>query len=489
MKKRVIIFITIVMAGVIPAVAQNYKDSFSTFRKVMKEDFDTFRKKVFDDYDKYLSDVWQEYNAFRGEERNSLPKPVKAPEIENMPEVPTSQSPFRIEPQIIPSSVGKKTVPSIPVVQPAASTKEWDTFKFYGINVKVPKLEMGYYSDIASPEDFAVRWRDFTDSHIAEDILPYLKQTIDSCCLNDWFAFELVRAYTHSATAITSSGLRISLAHYLLIHLGYDIRPGLKETGEPILLVSIGQQVYARSFTTLNGRKYYIFCDDEYGNSEVANEDFSFSTCIIPQDVDTGSSIDLIIRQDIVMPYFPHPYSFSYNGLKIEGEVNSNVMQMLYHYPQMPISDYAKSIVNQKVRAEIVMQLGKQLASIPQHEAVDTLLRFVQSAFQYATDDKQHGFEKPYFFEEVLFYPQCDCEDRSVFYSYLLWHVLKVENHLVGYPDHECVALHLDSPMQGYCYKYENKEFYISDPTYIGATTGMCMPDYVGIRPKVELSR
>lgn len=487
MKKYVILFIAAVMAGVIPAVAQNKKDSFDAFRKGIKGDFDTFRKKVFDDYDKYLNGVWQEYNAFRGEERNPLPKPVKAPEIRNMHEMPAPHNPFDVKPQIIPPTVNKKPIPSIPIAQPVTSAKEWDVFNFYGITVKVSKLELGNYSDAASPEGFAVRWRDLSANQIADNVLPYLKQIIDTCCLNDWFAFELVRAYAYSITAETSSGLRISLAHYLLAHLGYDIRLGLKETGQPILLVSIAQQVYARSFTTLNGWKYYIFCD-ENDNSEVANEDFSFSTCTIPQDVDTGSPVDLIVRQDIAMPYLPHPYSFSYGGLKIEGEVNANVMQMLYCYPQMAISDYAKSVVNQKVRAEIVMQLGRQLAGMPQREAVDTLLRFVQSAFQYATDGQLHGFEKPYFFEEMLFYPQCDCEDRSVFYSYLLWHVLKVENHLVGYPGHECVALHLDTPIQGCFYKYENKEFYISDPTYIGATTGMCMPNFVGIRPEVELS-
>lgn len=36
--------------------------------------------------------------------------------------------------------------------------------------------------------------------------------------------------------------------------------------------------------------------------------------------------------------------------------------------------------------------------------------------------------------EELLYYPQCDCEDRAVFYAYLLRYVLNLDCHLVKYP-------------------------------------------------------
>lgn len=64
-----------------------------------------------------------------------------------------------------------------------------------------------------------------------------------------------------------------------------------------------------------------------------------------------------------------------------------------------------------------------------------SLLQFVQSGFSYATDDAFHGFEKPYFLEENLFYPKNDCEDRAIFYTYLLWNALGVENQLLCFPD------------------------------------------------------
>ena len=189
------------------------------------------------------------------------------------------------------------------------------------------------------------------------------------------------------------------------------------------------------------------------------------------------------------MPNKPISYNFKHKNLTIQGTLNANVIEMLYHYPQMPIDCYAKSVINTDIRKNITQQLKLQLQGIPPKTALDIILQFVQYAFQYATDGVQHGFEKPYFFEEILYYPQCDCEDRSVFYSYLLWEVLNVENHLIEYPGHECVAVHLEEAINGHGYNYKNKTFYISDPTYIGATTGMCMPDFINKKPKIDLSR
>ena len=134
----------------------------------------------------------------------------------------------------------------------------------------------------------------------------------------------------------------------------------------------------------------------------------------------------------------------------------------------------------------MVSQLKKQLADKPLDQAIDALLLFVQNGFEYATDQQFHGFEKPYFFEETLFYPKCDCEDRAIFYSYLLWHVLGVENHMINYPGHESASVLFPGDRKGDSYTYEGKRFLISDPTYIGARTGMCMPSYRTTQPEID---
>jgi len=492
MKKHFITFLFIV-AGISPATmnAQNEnsihnKESFEDFRKGIKEGFGNFRKKVLDDYDKYLEGVWQEYNSFRGKEKDSRPKPTAVPMADSTPQTPVLQYPTVPIPEAIPNyKQPEKPMPAIPLV-PAGSTK-WNTFHFYSLSLQIPEIEIKDCPTGISPQDFAARWKLFSDKQLAPKLIPYFRQTTENCGLNEWFAFELIRTYVNDIFATSCSTLRISLAHYLLVHFGFDARLGLTNSGAPMLLVAVKQDIYERSYTVQDNQKYYIFHDVQSSAANAQSQ--TFTTCRIPDNLDNGKAIDLLFHREMKMPYAPHLYSFNYQGLKIEGEVNANLMPMLYRYPLMDIRYYAQSVITPNVHEKIAKQLRQQLSGLSRIDAINSLLQFVQSAFQYATDDEQHGFEKPYFFEETLFYPQCDCEDRSIFYSRLLWQVLDAENHLVGYPGHECVAVHLNPPIKGTGYQYEDKSFFISDPTYIGATTGMCMPAYLNERPEIELSR
>ena len=163
-------------------------------------------------------------------------------------------------------------------------------------------------------------------------------------------------------------------------------------------------------------------------------------------------------------------------------------MEMLRHYPQMDVPEYARSSIDAKLRKEILTQIGTQIKGLSQKDAANRLIHFVQYAFDYATDGEQHGYEKAYFIEENFYYPKNDCEDRAIFYAYLVRNLLGLDVHLVEYPGHECTAVSFTDPsIIGDNYIYEGKRFTICDPTYIGAHIGMCMPDYKNTKPKVEL--
>ena len=72
-------------------------------------------------------------------------------------------------------------------------------------------------------------------------------------------------------------------------------------------------------------------------------------------------------------------------------------MEMLRHYPQMDVPYYAESQVMPPFHRNIIEQLRPQISGMSQKQAANALLHFVQYAFDYATDDIQHGYEKPYF--------------------------------------------------------------------------------------------
>lgn len=500
MKRLLVAAMLIAVAGILPTTAQTENESFDTFRKSVLGNFQTFRKQVLDDYATFLDGIWREYDAFTGRERHTVPKPQTAPMVpdkitEPQPEaVPEENTTPKADPKLdtlgndVPdtTSGGQQEV-ELDDGHPETPVANGRTLQFYSMTTVVPQIKWEEMPNASEAKDFAKLWRAFATAKVEQQVLPQLLQMAREHRLNDWFLYELIRAYCDAEPQMEQPGQRMALAHYMLANAGFDVRIALTTLGEPLLLVPFEQEVYARSYTTLGEKKYYLFFDNMSERDGTAP--IRFYTCDMPLDVDCGRTLDLLIRDGLAIPYYPYTYRFCFGGLQIQGELNANIMPMLYRYPQMAIGDYAQSVVSDEIQKEVTRQFAKQLGGLPQQEAVDKLLQFVQSAFEYATDHEQHGFEKPYFFEEMLYYPQCDCEDRSVFYSYLLRSVLGVENHLIEYPGHESVSVNLGTTIDGYGYVYEGCNFYISDPTFIGAKTGMCMPDYIDVVPQIDYKR
>lgn len=456
--------------------------SFADFRKGLLEDYNKFRNSILEDYDRFLEAAWDDYQQIRGAERYEAPKPKVAPSI------PTGE-PEKIAPVSLPKpttvpidepSQKSKPVDKEPVTTPAVPAGEPYTFPFYGMDMKITDKPLKLGRRLSSTNDFADQWRSFSGEK-AESLIPAFKNLAEECGLNDYLTFRLMRSYIASRYPDAHPTSKVALEHYLLCNMGYDVRLALDDRGTPLLLIPFSQSVYAIPFLMMGNRKYYVFQPD----GSQPHQDARISTCRLPSDTDPGRPMDLRIDA-LTLPEKPKDFALSFGDITLTGKVNENLMNVVYHYPQMSTGDFAVSQLSPSLRADLVNQLKQQLGGLNEREAVDKLLQFTQSAFEYATDQDFHGFEKPYFLEEILYYPKCDCEDRSIFYTYMLWNVLGVENHLLAYPGHESASVHIDTPVKGDSYEWEGKTYYISDPTYIGAVTGMCMPMFSSVRPDID---
>lgn len=118
-------------------------------------------------------------------------------------------------------------------------------------------------------------------------------------------------------------------------------------------------------------------------------------------------------------------------------------------------------------------------------EAVNMLLRFVQTAFSYQTDKEQFNYEKVFFPEETLFYPYSDCEDRTILFSFLVKHLLKLDVIALRYSDHMAAAVEFSSQPKLDGFVHKNRHYTFADPTYINANIGMRMPKYQSQRFEV----
>jgi hypothetical protein len=118
-------------------------------------------------------------------------------------------------------------------------------------------------------------------------------------------------------------------------------------------------------------------------------------------------------------------------------------------------------------------------------EAVNILLRFVQTAFKYKTDEENFGREKPLFVDETVFYDGSDCEDRAVLFSFLVRSLTGLPVVGVNYPGHMATAIKFSSDVAGDMVQVGGVRYIICDPTYVFADAGRTMSEFRNKEPRI----
>lgn len=366
---------------------------------------------------------------------------------------------------------------------PAAGQSVY-TLDFYGIDLQVPKIFAGLPEKaIGADASFDLRGQLKRDK-TAERVVPQIREVADPLGFNAYLTYCLVDKMVDAEYPRTHSSSRALLKHHLLTAMGMKVRLATNSYGDGLLLLAFAQPVYDKKMLFIDGYRYYLFGDDGLDMSDPLTADIR----PVKTPADSSPTLPINLRLGhLNLPYRSHRYEFTDSVLTLSGEVNANLFPMLYHYPRTDVKEVSLSAPCPDVRAHIVEQMKPQLQGMKQKEAVNALLHFMQHAMPYATDEELHGFEKPYLIEESLFYPASDCEDRAILYTFLLWNCLDIPCTIVGFADHESVAVRLDqSNVRGTSYEHRGAQYFISDPTFKGARTGKCMEQYAGQTPEVH---
>ena len=295
--------------------------------------------------------------------------------------------------------------------------------------------------------------------------------------LNDWGVFTLVRqvADTYCGTANES----IVMQQFLLNEMGYKARMARKATEDKIMLfVATDCSIYAHPYITLNGQNYY--------NLSGNNEQCQFYMC----QKDSPKAKNSVGMQLKEAPLFPGTVVSSTHQAKgsaarVTVDVPKALMDFYKDYPQCDYSVYFNAPVNAAMENRILSSLAPLVQGRNEADAANILINFVQTAFQYQTDGQQFGYEKPFFVEELFYYPYSDCEDRAMLFSYLVRKLLGLDVVLLDYPEHIATAVRFNGNVSGDYLMVNGRTYIVCDPTYIGASIGMTMPRYKTVSAKV----
>lgn len=293
--------------------------------------------------------------------------------------------------------------------------------------------------------------------------------------LGDWCTYKAVEQYA-ATWAKGCEGAKTIMTQYLMLNMGYDVR--LAVSGDNVLLCLPFQQEVCEVSRIFQGEQPFYLYPEPTGSIFVVE---------IPKE-ERCDRMNLVQTHPISLPHDSRMFTLEYGGLYIAGNLNLNIIRMQQEIPLMDFHCYAASLYDDSLRLAIVKQLQKQLKGRSEEDAANALLHFVESGFKYKTDPDQFGpgVEKTFFFEEILYHPYCDCEDRSIFYSYLVKHVLGLDVVLVHFPGHACTAVAFTNPpsRRTGSYNYKGKRYYICDPTYVVSDVGMCHYSYSNVTPR-----
>ncbi|MBQ0077204.1 MAG: hypothetical protein KBS55_01015 [Bacteroidales bacterium] len=466
-----------------PAMGQNsFQDKYERFTQQATSSYRNFRKECNDKYAEFLRQAWEEYKA-----APAIPKPK---EEELPPVIKDKEDTTPIRDKEVPIDV----VVPIPEVEPQPSPVEPIeekpviiptnfSFKFYGTELNVRAEENNCFH-LASLDGDSVAdiWEKLSGPNYNNIIADCLKIREDHH-LCDWAYLQMLLAF--SSSFLDNKNDAIILTAFLYCQSGYKMRLGMTDDSVFLLFAS-KHQIYELPYFNIDGTFYYLL-DGEENSMAVAN-------VVFPSE----RELSLEIQQGPALEYSASPgRAFKSQGYSTIASCNTNLNLINFFgcYPTSQIDDnpmtrwafYANTPIDAKVKEQLYPSLIRAIDGKTAPEAADVLLDFVQTAFEYEYDDKIWGGDRAFFSEETLYYPYCDCEDRSILFSRLVRDLLGLDVVLVYYPGHLATAVKFMEYVKGDYISLDTGRYLVCDPTYIGAPIGMTMPEMDNKSAKVIL--
>lgn len=311
-----------------------------------------------------------------------------------------------------------------------------------------------------------------------ENMFRDLSRLREYLSLSDWSLYRFVESLSSELYGDSRSPESVVFSVYVLNRLGFLICLGRSDEGQLYKCVATDMGVLNFPGYCLDGTLYYLFDShppqdlmmvDLRMNGEVPmnmmmnTDEVFYSKYSDPKSYSSKNypSVTVEVESDMVRMAFYNDYPSIYS--------DENPLTSFYYHAMMPMS--------KSVSDTVYPVLRKSVSGKSEYDAVNILLDFVQTAFQYEYDYVVWGKERYLYADEIWHYNLSDCEDRSILFSRLVRDILGLEVALVYWPGHLSCAVNFNYKVDGSCFVVSGKKYVSCDPTYIGAGAGAVMPD------------
>lgn len=453
----------------------NPRKTYDDFKKQALQKYNDFRTQANEQYAVFLKQAWEQYNALPAipKPKDETVPPVTIPEEDKDKTIESNLIP--IKEVVVPPTPDPQPTPIAPIKEDSQPQERTIAFVYCGTQCRIRlNKNLNLTLQNCSNEQLSNVWTQLS----AEGVL---NNTIRDCLairvgrnLCDWAYLNLLSSF--SKAIYGKSNEATMLTSYIYAQSGYKMRLGRNEQNIYLLYAS-EHGIYDIAYFDIDGLKFYPF--------ECNKNQLEICDASLPKE----KPLSLYITQNQQFEYKASKLrtltSKRYPDVQIHVQVNENMIDFYNTYPTSEINNnfmtrwamYANTPLDEHVKKDLYPALKEKINGMNQLEAANKLLNWVQTAFVYELDDKVWGHDRAFFAEETLYYPYCDCEDRSILFSRLTRDLLGLETILVFYPGHLASAVCFTENVSGDYISLNGKRYVITDPTYIGAPVGRTMPD------------
>ena len=462
----------VVAAGAVSMPAQNFRDEFEAFRQKATGEHSSFRDQCNARYADFLRGAWDTFTQQKPVAQPQRPAPVPAvPYDESRDTVDVVET----QPVVLaPAAPEPQPLPAAPVPENPSAPADAREISFYGLSCPV-RINAGAGPALAScsPKAIADAWSRMSGRGLDNTLRDCLAMRIEHG-LCDWAYLGLLdrvgRVHCddpNDATLLTA---------WLFCQSGYQMRLAVDGARRLVMLYGRRHLVYDTPFYEVNGLRFYPYgkCS---GDLQVCDARF---------DGESPLSLMLTSEQRLgpELTDLREIASAKYPDIKAETRVPAALIDFFDSYPNSSyggneLTRYAvcaETPLAEATRRLLYPVLRRAIEGCSEREAADRLLDFVQTGLTYRTDNSVWGHDRVFFAEETLYYPYCDCEDRSILFSRLVRDLLGLDTALVYYPGHLASAVAFGDDAEGDAMLIDGRRFIVCDPTYIGAPVGKQMP-------------
>ncbi len=486
MKFSVVLCVMCLTSTFLSAQDNDAQKAYEAFRNQAVQEYEDFRKKANAEYAEFVKQAWKEYEqeAKRQKPKDDMVPPVVIKEEDKKkPIEDNKQNVVEVVPAI---DTAPQPVPPAPIKENPVPFGHKKTFKFYGTEGAVRwNAGMMFALDGADEKSVAKGWTVLSSAEYDNLIRDCLTLRIQHN-LCDWAYLQMLHEMAESACGVGTNEATLLMA-YVYCQSGYKMRLA-NSGGRLCMLYASKHGIYDKGYFVLDDENFYPFGETDMRLSicEASFPQEQSMSLLIPQSPDfvweSGDTRTLKSERypDMIVQTMCNKNMIDFYSSYPSSELNGNLMTRWAMYANTPLEE--------NVKAKLYPALRPHIENLSKQEAVERLLNWVQTAFVYEYDDKVWGGDRAFFPEETLYYPYCDCEDRSILFTRLVRDLLGLKCVLVYYPGHLASAVCFDDEtVNGDYIQLSGSRYVVCDATYIGASVGRTMPGMDNTGAKVIL--